>query len=105
MSCCKDGEAAAVAVRGRKDAVRRDSNPRRAESHQLGRGIAKECRQSTAPTDIKHQASQSGGSSTFRGAADVPDVPAKIMLIPVFEFPVRSAKNCVASGFKWYALT
>jgi hypothetical protein len=78
---------------------------RPAKSHQLGRGIAKECRHNTAPTDIRHQASQSGGSSTFRGAADVPEVPAKSMLIPVFEFPVRSARNCVASGFKWYALT
>jgi hypothetical protein len=37
-----------------------------------GRGMARECRHSTAPTEIKHHESHSGGSITLRGAADVP---------------------------------
>jgi hypothetical protein len=70
-----------------------------------GFGIANECRQSTAPIDIKHHESHSGGCSTFRGAANVPEVAVKKEVEAGEELPVRSARNFVACGLSTYALT
>jgi hypothetical protein len=66
-------------------------------------GIARECRQSTAPTEIKHHDSHSGGDTTLRAPVTSPN--AVNIDDAVVDVPVRSARNLVAWGFKTYALT
>jgi len=70
-----------------------------------GFGIAREWRQRTAPTEIRHHDSHSGGCSTLRGAAKVPAVMLNNDVDAEDELPVRSARNFVACGLSTYALT
>ena len=75
---------------------------------QSGLRIARLCRTSTEPTEIRHQLSHSGGWSTFLGEALPPVAVLKNDMAPdeaAVVWPVRSAMNCVVSGVNTYALT
>lgn len=64
-----------------------------------GFGMASEWRQRTAPTDMRHHASHSGGVITLRCPLKAPPAEVSIPGIPDGELPVRSARNLVVWGF------